>query len=221
MKYLAWATFLLAACTVSNPLYTGGDGGSIGTPDFSGVHDGGTGHDLPMPPRDFTVPGSCTDGDRKCEGTKSQICQGGTFKTDRACPSGSTCTGGFCQPPMMSLNGTGTGCSVDTGGGPQPLENACFQGGGTTNSLSCQPFVDAAGGVTWVCDAPVGTGLPGTMCTEGGQCRSGFCGSNGTCFRGCASSQDCPRDNTGQQLQCTTVTITVEGVTVMAQSCTP
>jgi hypothetical protein len=89
--------------------------------------------------------------------------------------------------------------------------------------LSCQPFVVGLGApLSWFCDKAVGAGLPGTACVSGGQCRSGFCGSNGTCFRACVSAVDCPQNpGTGKHYRCGTVDITDEGVTESTGSCIP
>jgi hypothetical protein len=231
MKFFAAASAaLLAACTVSNPLYngSGGAGGAGGGGSDLGGHgghggaggSGGTGG-AGGSPQDMSIVPACTDGARRCGANDSEVCVGGVFQPDRLCPSASMCatTGqaaGYCAPPPMSNTGVGNGC--DFGFGPQ--ENLCFSTTADTNS--CQPFVDdpVAGTVTWVCDKPVGTGVPGAACTAGAQCRSGFCGSNGTCFRACQNDNDCPR-TAGVTFQCMDVQITVEGVTVTASSCVP
>jgi hypothetical protein len=83
----------------------------------------------------------------------------------------------------------------------------------------CQPFVKNGGDVTWACAPPIGNGIVGQKCSHGADCRSGFCGSNGTCFRACAFVTDCP--NSGGPYACTPVQITVEGVPVTANSCIP
>ena len=56
----------------------------------------------------------------------------------------------------------------------------------------------------------------------GDDCRSGFCGSNGTCFRACLNQADCPiMGNTGQPYRCENVDVTVEGIKVQEKSCIP
>ena len=82
--------------------------------------------------------------------------------------------------------------------------------------LECQPFVDPNNrSVQWFCDSPVGAGGPGTSCKQGSECKSGFCGSNGTCFRACKMDFECGG------LSCNNVEIVVEGVRVQSGSCVP
>ena len=78
----------------------------------------------------------------------------------------------------------------------------------------------ANGDVGWICGRPVGMGFPGTKCTSGSECRSGFCGDNGFCFRACKGDFDCPQ---GGQVQfvCADTTIVVDGKKVTAGSCVP
>jgi hypothetical protein len=222
MKYRGLAMlFLLSACTVNNPSYVGpggGGDGSMGLPGQDGgisFHDGGGHADFAALP-DLST--GCAPDTRSCISTPieaSESCLNGTFVPSRPCPSASTCMDGYCQPPPAASTGQGTPCDTNNG---QPLENDC-------SSLSqvqpsCEPFVNPADkSVSWFCDDPVGVGLPGSPCTSGKQCRTGFCGSNGTCFRGCVTDMDCP--NNGRQLVCQTVDIEVEGVKVSAQSCIP
>src|SRR5262249_22536939 len=102
-----------------------------------------------------------------------------------------------------------------------PQENVCFST--TGDSFSCEPFVDAnTKKISWFCDKAVGAGLPGNACTKGDDCRSGFCGSNGTCFRACLDPVDCPPvPGTNTPYNCSTVQIVVEGEQVSAKSCVP
>jgi hypothetical protein len=211
-RQLCALVLLLAACTAPNPNYAGpgGDG------------DGGAGSDAGItddlgPQPDLTP--ACNAGDRLClANTGSAACVDGHYVLDRKCPPDSVCAAGYCQaPPMSPATLVGQGC--DLGGGPQ--ENNCFS---QVDTLSCQPFVSNGGptDVTWICDKAVGQGLPGSACTQGSDCRSGFCGSNGTCFRTCQTNADCPfQGNTPNRFNCSNVTIVVEGVTVMAKSCIP
>lgn len=206
------------SCTTVNPDFVG----------FGAGVDGGATDGSPEGHPDLHAGGPdlapvCTAGQRACLATTgSAACQGGQLKLDRKCPTGSSCTAGYCQaPPMSSTSLTGQSC--DVGFGPQ--ENNCFANGGpAADTLSCEPFVTdpAQMGVSWVCAPSVGQGLPGTACTRGDECRSGFCGSNGTCFRACAQDNDCPfQGSTGKRYACNNVDVTVEGVTVSAKSCIP
>ncbi len=213
MGYRAlWAScFLLSACTVANPLFTGGLSLDAG-------HDGAQveNHDLSTAPTP-DLAAQCQPGERACNPGTTQLsagCTDGKFTPDRLCPSQSDCMGGYCAPPPQNGNGLGEPCDF-TG---TARENECTQ---FSQALSCQPFIDSQTmQVSWICDQQVGQGLPGQTCDKGSQCRSGFCGDNGTCFRGCFGDGDCPINN-GLILQCASVTITVEGQQVMATSCIP
>jgi hypothetical protein len=212
-KYRAAAIVLaFAACTAPNPNFAGGsgDGGaSDGSVDGSSA-DG-------LSPVDMTA--VCMPKQRTCLAqTGSALCEAGQFKLDRKCPNLSTCTTGYCQPPPVSSTSL-VGASCDPAGAPQ--ENVCFST--TGDVLSCEPFVDPnTKKIGWFCDKAVGMGLPGTTCATGDDCRSGFCGSNGTCFRSCLDQTDCPlMGNTGQPYRCATVAIVVEGEQVSAKSCIP
>jgi hypothetical protein len=212
MKWQLGAVLLLVACTSPNPNYVGSgsfpDGSVDGAPGGPPLVDGGGGDLAPV----------CSGDQRQCLATSgSAVCMGGQFGLDRKCPTESTCQGGYCQPPAASATTpAGHACAFTAG----PVENACFSMGGATTDLSCQPFVSANKMVSWVCAHPVGTGTPGTACTKGSDCRTGFCGSNGTCFRGCETANDCPSSG-GPPLNCDSVTITVEGVQVTVNSCVP
>jgi len=221
MKY---ATALLVAlasgCTANNPNYLGDVDGSGGNSD-GGIHflDGST-HDLAGGGKPDLAGNTCADGTRRCATAASEICINAMFTTDRTCPSMSMCHEGYCQPPpAVAGSQVGASCEMPMFGGTGPQENQCLLN--LAAKLSCMPFFDpTAGGIVWRCDKEVGMGLPGTPCTMGAQCRSGFCGSNGTCFRACQSDQDCPQTST-QQTRCQSVSIVVEGMQVDAQSCVP
>jgi hypothetical protein len=204
----------LTACTAPNPNYVAGGG-----PDDGSAND----FAVDMKPADLSgndLAPVCTVGQRTCLAQSgSAACEGGQYHLDRKCPTASVCATGYCQPPPASTTSM-QGQPCDATGGA--LENDCFSG--VSAELSCQPFVASTTPkkVTWVCDAPVGAGVPGTACTTGDECRSGFCGSNGTCFRACAVTSDCPiQGNTGQTYPCMDVTIVVEGEMVTAKSCVP
>lgn len=216
MKYLlAGALALLSACTVRNLAFLedaggGGDLGDGGGPagDMAGLQP----HDLSM--------GGCVDGTRRCAPAggpaASQVCKGGTFVNDRVCAD-SKCADGLCQPPAAGTGTLGDPCDVDQGFGPGPSETICTQGGSTN---SCEPFLTSTGEVAWVCGRQVGMGFPGTKCTQGSECRSGFCGTNGYCYRACKGQLDCPQGGPTVFL-CVPVDITVEGKKVTANSCAP
>jgi hypothetical protein len=218
MKYrvTAAAALLLSACTSLNPNYN--PNGVVPDGGVGPGSDGGTGNN-----KDSGTPGDlaavCKDTQRQCLATTgSAACVSGQYMLDRKCPMGSMCKTGYCQPPAMSfVNPTGNPC--DVAGGPQ--ENQCFSQ--VTDTLSCQPFVTdpANKSVSWICATSVGMGLPGAPCTDGSTCRTGFCGSNGTCFRACQLDTDCPVQTNGTRYNCREVTITVEGVAVKQTSCIP
>ncbi len=200
---------LLAACTTHNPDYLGGGGGG----DLAGVS-----LDLAGAVLDLAGPmGACSAGQRMCAGTvASDRCEGGMFVVDRVCPASSLCVATYCAPPPAAVIGE-VGHRCDGNGGPQQLQCMAM----TTNNLSCQPFVNPTNQtVRWFCDASVGPGIAGTHCTRGAECRSGFCGSNGTCFDACQNDQDC-KLFAGLNLTCQGVDILVEGVRVQANSCIP
>lgn len=229
-----WLSILACAatfgCTASNPSYIGGNGGSGGvggsggpSADMAAGGGGGMGpHDMAVLQPDLAG-AMCTGDQRACVQVPtpmSVMCSSGMFTRDRVCPfgnvngSGASCSKGYCQPP--TTNGT-TSCA--TGG---PLEQICDQmGGGTTHPYSCQPFITnpSTPTVDWWCAiaANRGSGVAGTSCTKDSDCRTGFCGSNGTCFWACQTTGDC----LSATLQCKQVTILVEHVTVTATSCIP
>jgi hypothetical protein len=196
----------VVACTVDNPLYT--PSVSSANPDLLGVVT-----DLAST-SDLAKPG-CVDGKRACTGmkTESVLCENGTFVADRTCPSGSSCGDGYCGVPSAGSNNTGLSCDGPSG----PNATLCFNGA-SMPLPDCQPFVQA-GAIVWACAAPVGNGIVGTMCTQGSKCRSGFCGSNGTCFRACGVGSDCPT-SVGKWV-CSPVKITVEGVDTTVHGCVP
>ncbi len=193
-------------CTVENPLYTPlPDSGIFGAADLAGRDSATTGGP------DLAKPGdSCTA--RTCSSVGSASCENGVSTPDRKCPQLSDCVSGYCQPPPLSNDLPGRDCDI-----LGPNENLCLADKNTTNS--CQPFVSGAT-VVWRCTHAVGVGAVGTPCAHGGQCRSGFCGSNGTCFRACATQSDCPTSGTVKRI-CTEVEITVEGETLTVKSCVP
>jgi hypothetical protein len=213
--------FASLSCTAANPSYVGNpppprsDLGVLLVPDLSVGDDlavSGVGPDM--------TAAACSAGARACvttPGVASERCENGAFAVDRRCPfgtttdSGAACASGYCAPPT-----TGTVTSCVSNGGPR--ETACV-GTGTGRTRSCEPFINPANtkDVTWSCAYPAvaGTGVAGTTCTKGSDCRSGFCASNGVCFWACQQPQDCITPN----LTCGNVTIDVEGVTVSAKSC--
>jgi hypothetical protein len=167
--------------------------------------------------KDMTMMG-CTDGQRRCSGNLTQVCSMGQYVNDRACPMDSKCADGRCTAPPSGTGSTGKPCDQDIGGiGPGPSENQCTQGG---SQNSCQPFLTTSNEVAWICGRPVGMGFPGTKCTSGSQCRSGFCGDNGYCFRACKGDFDCPQGG-GVPFQCVDTNIVVDGKKVTAGSCIP
>lgn len=198
---------LVAGCTAHNPDYmpgAGGGGDLAGTPPA----------DLAGAVVDLAGPmGACSSGQRTCAGTvASDRCEGGMFVVDRVCPMGSACMSNYCAPPPpVPASQVGQRCD-QIGGGPQQL--ACMAAPG----LSCQPFVVAGTDtLRWYCDTAVGAGVAGTHCTKGSDCRSGFCGSNGTCFEACQQAST----TTFCTLSCQTVDIVVEGVKTSVKSCIP
>lgn len=211
----------LAACTADNPLYTPGISGDLaGSSDLQGQKD----VDLAGPPNkvDMAGPMACMIGERTCLANNAAGCRMGAFVKDRTCPTGSTCADGHCAAPSPGTNNLGKNCAP-TG---TPTESLCVAGvsGGSASTIpSCEPFIDPAaptdGKVVWACAPPIGMGVSGTPCTEGSQCRSGFCGSNGTCFRSCITAADCPSSGSGGGWKCSVVSITVEGSMLMASSC--
>lgn len=217
MKYRGTAAlaFLVCGCTSANPYYVGESSADGSFSLDGGERDGAQGQPDQARARDFAA--ACSDGQRSCGNLpqRSEVCAAGEPTADRACPAASSCVSGYCQAPPMTGGGDGQPCDQNTTG--MPLEGDCTN---FTTDLSCQPFVDPADKmVAWVCARHVGPGLPGDSCTSGKTCRSGFCGANGTCFRGCLLSTDCP--NNGKLLKCAPVAITVEGVMVTAGSCIP
>ncbi len=218
MRYCstAAAALLLSACTAANPFYVGP---TIVGSDGSGLSDGGTGaHDLAGHPSDLAS--VCTDGQRQClANTGSGECANGQYMLDRKCPMSSMCMKGYCDPPPSDA-ATPAGHPCDAGGTAQ--ENQCFSA--VTDTLSCEPFITDPSNkmVAWFCAHSVGQGLPGAACTDGSTCRTGFCGSNGTCFRACGAGAPCPVPPNGTvPYRCAGVKILVEGVEVQATSCIP
>jgi hypothetical protein len=200
MRFLATLTLVVACgCTAANPHYSGAGGNN----DFGQA--------------DLSATGPCTGTERTCLGAAtSGRCQGGGFVSDRACPAGSQCQRDYCAPPPPMLP-TQVGQRCDNSGGPQERQCSAV----LTAMLSCQPFVDpGTGKLRFYCDQPVGAGGAAARCKSGGDCHSGVCSNDGTCFYGCQSDFDCPAIPLPRP-RCTTVDITVEGVTESVKSCTP
>ncbi|MDB4966320.1 MAG: hypothetical protein JWN44_2009 [Myxococcales bacterium] len=209
MRLLATLAVLVAGCTAHNPSFVG-DGGA--TDDLAG---GGGSSDLATGPLDLSGPmGSCSAGQRMCAGTQaSDRCEGGIYVVDRNCPAGSECMSTYCAPPLPGV-GTQVGQRCDASGGPQQLQCSAA----LVQNLSCQPFIDPVSkDYRWYCDSPAGGGSAGTPCTRGSDCRSGFCGSNGTCFEACQAAGP----GSGCALRCQSVQIVVEGVKQTVKSCSP
>jgi len=227
-KSAFFLALFFVGCTMPNPNYAGDNGGGgvggggsapdMGTGGGGSVDMSGGGDHADMSGGGTTDGGSNTcAGKRMCatNPVASQTCENGHFTSDRLCPEGDVsvldaqCNAGYCEPPVGS-----SPCDV-TGG---PSEDYCFNAVGMDHS--CQPFVNPQSkAISWSCAVIVGQGASGDACTKGSQCRSGFCGSNGTCFRPCNGNGNCPQSNI--PLSCKKVTFTVEGVTVSANSCVP
>ena len=206
----AFAAF--GACTVDNPLYTPERDGGSGLIDFANrppTDSAVTSVDLST----TTMTGCDSAQARGCSATGSVTCNGTSAEPDRTCPQGSMCASGYCEPPPLTATVPGRSCQV----GDAASESFCVTQQSTTSS--CQPFVTGADAVTWRCVHAVGAGFSTTPCTTGDECRSGFCGSNGTCFRACAGDNDCP-SGPGKRI-CSEVEIIVEGQMVSAKSCIP
>jgi hypothetical protein len=216
----------------------GGAGGVGGGGGAGGGNGGNGGVDAAVPLPDMAMsaapdmarilPTQCTADQRQCVvmPTASEGCSGGYWSVDRACPYGSrtkqgaSCSAGYCQPPQT--NGT-TGCSPTPGNGG-PVDNICP--GSVGKDFSCQPFITDPNNldVEWWCAIAVdqGVGSAGDPCTQGSDCHSGICASNGTCFYGCQSTADCPLlKNNHITMACSDVTIHVEGQDIQTQSCSP
>lgn len=226
-SWLGVLACLTVGCTQSNPDFRppGETSPDLGSPAtafdlaVSGARpDLATGGGAP----DLATVAMCTAGERRCVTSPSPTSEGcfnGAFGRSRTCPfgtksmMGAVCQSGYCQPP--TTNGT-TSCG--TGG---PLEQICSAPGNGSAAYSCQPFIadPTTKSVEWWCAvaAQMGAGVAGSSCSKGSDCRTGFCGSNGTCFWACQNTGDC----LSATLQCSPVTIRVEGVTVDASSCIP
>lgn len=209
----AGALLIGVACTRNNleynPFGSTLDGGGGGNVDFGGrsvdLGGGGGGRDLAS---------GCAIDTRVCQGSSSVACLNGALTVDRTCPSASMCVDGYCEAPPQGMFTT-EGRPCDFNGAP--TESACVQGG--SSEFSCQPFVadPVDQTIDWVCARAIGMKGRGDACTKGSECRSGFCGDNGTCFRACAGDRDC--QSTMQK--CADVKIVVEGIEVQAKSCIP
>ena len=203
---LAAVLVLVVGCTAHNPDFVGSGGGAdlLGAPP----------PDLAAAVLDLAGPmGACNSGDRKCAGTvASDRCEAGMFVVDRSCPKGSQCSDNYCAPPPpVPVSEIGQRCDT-VGGGPQQV--ACTAQPG----LSCQPFVvPGSHDLRWYCDTAVGPAAAGFPCTRGSDCKSGFCGGNGTCFEACQQAGP----GSGCMLRCQSVDLVVEEVKVTAKSCIP
>jgi hypothetical protein len=222
---------------------TGGGGGVPGAGGGGGVGGGGIGgngsDDLgTVGSSDMTTlsggdmahgPAVCSGDARRCVTTpvESQACSpAGQWEPDRDCPYGTTkktgaaCMSGYCEPPPPAIGGHLDGCVGQPGNG-QPQETLCMQDG---KDFSCQPFINAVTKMpSWWCAVAVnaGSGTAGDSCSTGSDCHAGFCGSNGTCFYGCQTDDDCQQANGKSMLACKQVTIHVEGQTLATSSCAP
>jgi hypothetical protein len=199
MRFAATLACLLACgCTRANSHYID-DSSAPGDNDF-GLADLSATPGMP-----------CSGDARDCLGAgASAFCSGGSLALDRTCPAQSTCVATYCAPPASKpLSQVGERC--DVGGGPR--ESLCRAN--LAEMLSCQPFVAGGTRLQFYCDTSVGPGGAGTRCTQGSECRSGFCADNRYCFAGCQSDLDCP----ARPLHCVSVHITVEGVTESTKSC--
>jgi hypothetical protein len=200
-----------AGCTAANPDYRAPD---ASTPMMHQDMALPLHPDLSMlpPSPDLSMPPECTGTDRSCtvDGTASEQCANNSFQIDRTCPADSTCLGGYCQvPPNNGVEGN-----------PCASETDCAAASNLADS--CQPYVidpQANPPAEWHCGSAVGDGASGSACTDGSNCRSGFCiADKSTCFRACTDDFDCPFRN-GVKTVCLPETITVEGVAVTANSC--
>jgi hypothetical protein len=216
LRSTAWAALgagavalVVGSCTAANPDYDPFSEG--GMPPIGDMRPPPHA-DLRMPPPpkpDMAPPPQCHD--RACESsTVSGVCVNGKLLADRTCPTSSTCKAGYCQvPPLAPPSTQGTACTSEVQCNFLP----------NTSDTSCEPFI-VGGAAVWVCASRVGDGGSGASCTNGAECRSGYCiDSAGTCFRACSGSDtDCPVRN-GTRLKCRAATIRVEGVLVTANSC--
>jgi hypothetical protein len=127
----------------------------------------------------------------------STSCVDGEQLPERTCPLGSECVSGTCAAPA-----SGVTCSED---------DACGSA-----SVSCTPFVVAAGAAETYCAGALGTKFRAESCIFDRECRSGVCiPSRGTCFGRCpAVGQSCSIGVT-----CREVEISVEGTQVTLPSC--
>jgi hypothetical protein len=224
-----------AGCTRDNPDFIGGDSAEMGiqflgqdmardnhptTDDMAAGFARDLGASFGAP--DLAHGTQCTAGQRRCvssPSTASELCDNGNYAIDRKCPygssakSGADCQSDYCAPP--TTDGT---TSCDTGG---PLEQICSGPANSAPDFTCQPFITNAQshGVEWWCAiaAVAGGGVAGSACQSGADCRTGYCGSNGTCYWACQVSGDCPTFG----MQCSAVTINVEGLALSAPSCVP
>lgn len=219
MKRVVILSLVCLGCTAPNPDFVGGVGGGAGDP---GPPDaatadlaGSVAHDAGVATPDLAT--LCASGPRSCSdapATTSTVCAGGAYHADRLCPGGGDssaprCDRGYCQAPAGSPN-----C-----GFPAPSEDFCYTQ--VSSSQTCTPFIDPQSKMaSWSCAPVVGNGASGDACTTGADCRSGFCGPNGTCFRACVTAADCP-PGPGPPLRCVKMSLAIEGVAVPVRSCVP
>jgi hypothetical protein len=202
-------------CTDVNPDYIGDGGGAADLSTAGGADLRHKPHDLALPSLpDLVPPPVCMPTERRCAmaDAVSESCVSGQYALDRTCPMQSTCKAGYCQVPPFVGTEQGNSCNSESGCAFQ-IDN---------QADSCEPFVvdPQTKKVELHCAAAVGAGASNSMCTSGSDCRSGFCiAAKGTCFRACNGSDfDCPNRN-GVKTVCRAVTIVVEGVDVMTNSC--
>lgn len=221
-SFLCLFVFFASACTSANPdyhraiVFDMGAAGDAAARDF-GIAAAGdlAGADLKSPGPDFAQPVECSGAQRRCKDKEAQGCVAGKYTTDRICTV--SCVDGSCTAPTDSSVGglQGSDCANDAN---QPRENDCLLS--TQLNLSCEPFL-VDNDLAWRCANAVGSGVPATPCTTGDVCRSGFCGSNGTCFRACIENNDCPQFVNNLEIECRQVSILVEGHKISAKSCVP
>jgi hypothetical protein len=122
------------------------------------------------------------------DATHSGSCDGtGHVTTDRACPPGSRCNGGYCQPP-----GGATACTSDS---------AC------NGNDVCDLYVQG-GVLVGFCTAPVGADGIYHGCDNDEDCQTGVCADSGQCFSACSGA--CPAGP--DTVACTPLDVTIEGV---------
>ena len=184
-SWIAWA--LLAGCNfdpvpASSLIDAGTSGSNMGSNGSNGSGNVGSGSNA-----------SCTAGARVCvDATDSGSCNSaGQAVADRACPPGSMCGSGYCQPPVGAMS-----CTTDTD----------CPGNGV-----CDPYV-VSGAFQGFCTGPDGSHVVYESCsgTSSPGCDTGVC-VNGQCFSGCKNQSDCP---SADSVSCTAGSGTLEGVSI-------